>query len=169
MPNDNNHNPKPLQKQQDESLNGEIQRLVVLWAFCCTTPLMYLAAAAITRGNFMAGTGYFPVSLAAWNKILICLAGWLIILQGLHFTIKYRSRAQLTQAASDSEIYLRRLTRRTYILITLSELAVFSGFCLFLIQGDLLPVFGGGIAAMLLYAQSHPRSANGISSNEKRH
>lgn len=143
----------------NQVLASEVRRLVILWGACCVSPIMYLAAAAILQETLMNGGGFLPMSGEIWKNTLIGLGVWAVVMQTLHLLVKRRYKAQLAELAADTGGYMRLLTRRTMILISLSELTVFAGFCLFILQGDLLPVFGGGVAAMLLYAQSHPRSA----------
>lgn len=146
------HNRSPI------DFADEARRLVTLWAACCVSPIIYLSAAWVIKRYFMKETGFLPLGESAWSSAIILLGIVLILLQGLHVFIKRRFRVLLAAQHSQLEILLQVLTRRTLILIFISEAAVFSGFCLFLLQGEIAPVFGAGVVAMLLYAQSHPRS-----------
>ncbi len=139
-------------------LAGEIHRLVIMWAICCISPMLYLTVAWAIKKYLMDGSGYLPLPADVWVKALICLAGFVILLQGLHIIIRNRFRPMLAAALPDVAEFIQVLTKRTLLLILISEMAVFTGFCLFMLQGSLDPVFGSGVAAMLLYAQSHPRN-----------
>jgi len=120
---------------------------------------MYLALAALARTYLMRdGSGWFPVEPFTFSRLMIGLWVWVLMLQGLHVWVKWRTRTALAQTSAASEGFVRLLTRRTFILIGISELAVFAGFILFLVQGEYRPLFGAGVCAMILYAQSHPRS-----------
>jgi hypothetical protein len=151
--------PLPSNNTDSPDLGGELQRLTIMWGACCISPVLYLGAAWVIRRYFMDdGDGYFPLSADGWSTALIALVVLLVTLQGVHLLIRYRFRDRLAAARSSTEEFIQILTRRTLFLIFVSECAVFAGFCLFLLQGEHAPVFGAGLVAMFLYAQSHPRS-----------
>lgn len=135
----------------------DLKKLVSLWAACCTSPLIYLAVAIFIKRTFMSDGGFLKLEPYTWSRLTIGLAVLIILLQALHIAVKVKARRRFAEFLDDRETFRRLLTRRTFLLIAVSELAVFSGFVLFLLQGEYTPVFLSGIASMILYAQSHPR------------
>jgi hypothetical protein len=131
----------------------------MMWATCCCSPLLYLGASWVIR-RFTGGKAFYPLTHDRWIKSIIAISILSIVLQIIHIIIKLRAKAPLATAIPNTSAYIKLLTRRTFALIFVSELPVFSGFILSLLQGNLAPVFGFGLVSMLLYAQSHPRSAN---------
>lgn len=140
-------------------ITSETRNLVKMWALCCFSPLLYLGASWYVKP-------YVPMEFLPrlspdhLKRVLVIMGLGCLVIQGIHLAVRLRSRARLSAAASDTAQYAKRLTARTLTLIGLSELPVFSGFCLFVLQGDLRIVFGFGLFSMLLYGQSHPRSFN---------
>jgi hypothetical protein len=149
--------PAPEQELSPEDFRERVRRLVILWAACCMSPIMYLAAAAVIKKAFMPEGGWLPLEPFTWSRVMTGLVVWVILLQVLHVAVKISVNRRQALVPVYSEAFVRLLTRRTFILIGVSEAAVATGFCLFLLQGDYTPVFGAGVAAMLLYGQSHPR------------
>ncbi len=137
----------------------ETRQLTVLWGLCCFSPLIYLSVAWLVQRG-LDFEGFYKVSAETWRVLLISLAVFAVLLQIGHFIIRLRVREKLEQNMADPKTFMSTLSWRTYSLIFMSELPVFLGFVLWCVQGSLTPIFGFGIASMLLYAQSHPRSAN---------
>lgn len=136
-----------------------MRRLIILWGACCMSPIMYLAIAMLIKSAFMHDGGWLPMEPFTWSRVMMGLVVLVVLLQVLHIAVKVVARRKLTQLADHMDGFTRLLTRRTFILIAISETAVATGFVLFLLQGTFQPILGSGIAAMLLYAQSHPRLA----------
>lgn len=137
----------------------ETRQLTLLWGLCCCSPLVYLTVAwLIKRASDF--SGMYPVSADTWRNMLIGVAALAVGLQMAHFAIRLRVRSKLEETIADPRRFMATLSWRTYALIFMSELPVFLGFLLWVVQGTLTPIFGFGIASMFLYAQSHPRSAN---------
>lgn len=151
--------PPPPSTGENLSPQQRMNRLVSLWAGCCFSPLLYLATAAFLKSYLMPENGWLPMQPATWSRVFMGLLIWLILLQGLHLMVKMFTNPQLALATGSDEIFFRILTRRTFILLALSEAAIAVGFCLFLLQGNTQAVLYSGIAAMLMYGQSHPRLA----------
>lgn len=162
MSNRNSLNPLPGIPE----LSEDLRRLTIMWGACCISPVLYLAATWFIKTYFMNGAGFFPLNRDVWSRALIGLIVLIVCIQGSHLLIKSRYRSRLANVISAPDNFIQVLTRRTLLLIFLSEMAVFTGFCLFLLQGDPAPVFGSGIVSMLLYAQSHPRSSLPFSKTE---
>jgi hypothetical protein len=152
-------NASPDTNPPPHNYDDSLRRLVILWGACCISPIIYLGAAALVKSMFMPENGWLQLEPFTWSRIMIGLIVWLILLQALHLAVKFSARRRFALLEPRSPAFLRFLTRRTIILIALSETAVATGFCLFLLQGEYRPIFISGIAAMLLYAQSHPRQA----------
>lgn len=147
----------PPRNSPPATYDDQLRRLIILWGICCLSPIMYLAMAALIRAHLMRDGGWFPLEPFTWSRVMIGLGVWLVSLQVLHLAVRFYARRRLALLAADQDAFFRLLTRRTFILISLSETAIATGFCLFLLQGIYTPLLGGGIAAMLLYGQSHPR------------
>ena len=151
--------PSESEDLSPQEYHQRLHRLAIVWGACCISPILYLAVAAIIKSAFMPEGGWYPVEPFTWSRIMIGLVVWIILLQILHTAVKLRARHRLSTLPAHSSAFLQLLTRRTFILIALSEAAVAVGFVLVLLQGEYHPIFLSGIAAMLLYAQSHPSQA----------
>lgn len=147
----------PDQNTSDPTPPADYKKLVFIWAACCTSPIVYLGVAALIKSTIMPASGWLPLEPYTWSRLMIGLGVLLILLQIMHLAVKIIARRRLTDTQEDQDIFWRLATRRTFILIGISEIAVAAGFCLFLLKGDLAPLFASGIAAMLLYGQSHPK------------
>jgi len=149
----NNH-PPPFPDQP--RFQQELRQLVFMWAICCCSPLLYLSVSWLLIKIKL--SGFYPLSHDVWISTLIGIALFSLALQLTHFFLKLRTRRQLATHLNDPAAFMKLLTRRLFTLILLCELPVFTGFCLFIIDGNLNAIFGFGLVSMLLYAQSHPRS-----------
>jgi hypothetical protein len=137
----------------------ETRQLTFLWGLCCCSPLVYLSVAWLVQRG-LDFEGLYKVTSDTWRMLLLSAAVIAVLLQTAHFIIRLRLRNKLETSMADPKTFMATLSWRTYGLIFMSEIPVFLGFLLWLLQGSLTPIFGFGIASMLLYAQSHPRSAN---------
>ena len=149
-----NHQPPGFDYVREET-----RQLVFMWGFCCCSPVIYLSLAWMAQ-RWLGFTGFFDLATETWRNLLIGVGVIAVVLQVLHLVVRLRVREKLEQRMADPQGFMALLTRRTFGLIFLSELPVFLGFVLWILQGSLSPIFGFGIASMFLYAQSHPRSAN---------
>lgn len=137
----------------------ETRQLIFLWGLCCCSPVIYLSVAWLVQKSIRFD-GFIKVSPETWRMLIMGVAVIAVLLQIAHFVIRLRVRDKLEQSIADPKTFMATLSKRTYSLIFMSEMPVFLGFILWCLQGSLTPIFGFGIASMLLYAQSHPRSAN---------
>lgn len=139
-----------------EEYRAGIRSLVMVWASCCCSPVIYLAVAWLCQRYGWAA--WRPVVQETWTGLIIALTVLAIVLQISHIFTKSRFGGKLRETRGEFTESLRLLTRRTYVLMAISEIPVFFAFLLFCVQGDVTPVFGFGLVSMILYAQSHPRS-----------
>ena len=140
-------------------ISRDTGNMVKMWAMCCFSPILYLGASWYLR-PYVPMEAMPRLSPDLLTRVLVIMGLVCLVIQGIHLAVRLKSRARLAAVAGDPPLYAKRLLARTLTLIGLSELPVFSGLCLFLLQGDLRIVFGFGLFSMLLYGQSHPRSFN---------
>ena len=149
-----------LPPKRTPNLDQALRPSLIAWGFCCCSPILYLLVAWFLQKTWLKGQGLYPLPHDTWLRILVALGVLCLILQIAHVLVKLRWKDKLQQTADTPSGFEASITKRTMTLIFFSELPVMLGFCLFLIQGNLDALFGFGLFAMLLYAQSHPRSQN---------
>ena len=147
-----------------EAIRSDLVKLKVMWSMCCITPVLYLAIAQIVAGHvfiWQEAPGFFPLESANYRMLLLGIFGLVLLIQGVIFYVRKYYGTRMRTGSRHAAKLLQCYTRRTLMLVVLSEITALSGFLLFMLNGRLSEVFLLGMIGLVYYAQSYP-SETGI-------
>ena len=152
-------------KPRLDIIKPDLVRLKTIWMLCCSMPMFYLVIAHLIRAHIFDGeqSGFASLPHVQYNYLLWALIGLGMACQLVMLGVRMVYGKKLQAAAGNLSALIRVYSRRTFIMIGLSETTALLGFILFLVNGQFPVVFAFGIASMLLYAQSYP-SERGLAS-----
>lgn len=139
----------------------ELRRLRLLWAFGCTTPLIYLLVAhGVDLAWFRkSGAGLLTLSVAGHAYVSAAFAAVGVILAAIVATLRILPVRRASDAKPGLAAAAGAFRRRVVVMVALSDLTACLGLVHFLLAADLRAVLVGGVMAYLLYAVSHPSRA----------
>lgn len=142
-----------------EAMRVELVKLKTMWSLCCFTPILYLLVAQIVASRVFASRevpGFIRLQDETYRALLFGAGGLAISLQGTILWVRRFYDTRMRSASRDAARLLHFYTRRTFVLVALSETMALIGFVLFLLNGQLSAAFCGGLIGMIFYAQSYP-------------
>lgn len=140
-----------------ESVRPQLLTLKWLWAFSCSTPLIYLLIAHGLRITGIAERVRKALgSVEASLPVLLVFAGAALAGQIALLILRVRFDRQMKTAGPQPQQVFDIYRRRTYTFLVLSDSTAFLGLLLFLLTGEMWAMLALGSLGLMYYGQSYP-------------